>query len=108
MPFSIPLEIDNNTVSKEGEGIYLVSMKITYNDDLRVPHELIVNKEVNLELKHNPSGNEAQNLDFIFGTHLGLIGIIIITITAIAAYYYSTHIHYKENGEKEKTKVQAL
>jgi hypothetical protein len=85
LPFSIPLEIDNNTVQKEREGVYLVSMKITYNDDLRVPHELIVNKKVNLELKHKPSSTEAQNLGFISGTDLGLKGLTIITITAIAA-----------------------
>lgn len=104
LPFSIPLEIDNNTVSKEGEGIYLVSMKITYNDDLRVPHELIVNKEVNLELKHNPSGNEAQNPDFIFGTHLGLIGIIIITITAIAAIIIALIFIIKRMEKKRRLK----
>ena len=85
LPFSIPLEIDNNTVQKEREGAYLVSMKITYNDDLRVPHELIVNKKVNLELKQKPSGTDTQNLGSISGIDLGLKGLIIITITAIAA-----------------------
>jgi uncharacterized membrane protein len=52
---------------------------------LRVPHELIVNKKVNLELKQKPSGTDTQNLGSISGIDLGLKGLVIITITAIAA-----------------------
>jgi hypothetical protein len=104
LPFSIPLEIDNNTVQKEREGVYLVSLKITYNDDLRVPHELIVNKKVNLELKQKPPGTEAQNLGFIFGTDQGLKSLIIITIIAIAAIIIALVFIIKRIQKKRRLK----
>ena len=84
LPFSIPLELDNSTITKGHQQVYSVLLKITYNDDLRIPHQVIVNKTVSLEPKEGPSTNQPRTLTLDFGIGLGLEGIIVIT-TAIAA-----------------------
>jgi hypothetical protein len=45
LPFSIPLTIDNNTKA----GTYPVFLKVSYRDNLRIPHELTINGSVDYE-----------------------------------------------------------
>jgi hypothetical protein len=62
LPFSIPLSLQNNS----SPGTYPVSLKITYNDDLRNSHEIIINSSVDLtKPKGRPGGNENQEQGFL-------------------------------------------
>jgi hypothetical protein len=67
LPFSIPLLLQNNS----SPGTYPVSLKITYNDDLRNSHQIILNSSVELTRpKERSGGNENQDHG-IFGLLVG-------------------------------------
>jgi hypothetical protein len=66
LPFSIPLLLQNNS----SPGTYPVSLKITYNDDLRNSHQIILNSSVELSKpKQRFGGNENQD-------H-GILGLLV-------------------------------
>ena len=62
LPFSIPLELENNS----SPGQYPISLRITYSDDLRVNHALIINNSVDVTKPRQRSGdNGNQNQGFL-------------------------------------------
>ena len=62
LPFSIPLELKNNS----SPGKYPISLRITYSDDLRSDHALIINSSVDLTRPRQRSGdNGDQNQGFL-------------------------------------------
>ena len=62
LPFSIPLELKNNS----SPGQYPISLRITYSDDLRVNHALIINSSVDVTKPRQRSGdNGNQNQGFL-------------------------------------------
>ena len=62
LPFSIPLELKNNS----SPGKYPISLRITYSDDLRANHALIINSSVDLTKPKQRSGdNGNQNQGFL-------------------------------------------
>jgi hypothetical protein len=66
LPFSIPLLLQNNS----SPGTYPVSLKITYNDDLRNSHQIILNSSVELSKpKQRFGGNENQDR--------GILGLLV-------------------------------
>jgi hypothetical protein len=93
LPFSIPLSLQNNS----SPGRYPVSLKITYSDDLRINHEIIINNSVDLSRpKQRSGGNENQDQGFLglllgkqYSLKIGEISlpipiiIIIITISLL-------------------------
>ena len=95
LPFSIPLNVDNGI----SPGTYPVSLKITYSDDLKNTHELILNKILNVKPQHRQQRTNDQGLTLfgiggssnsrgagdsrIFGIPL-LVIIIIAIIAAVA------------------------
>ena len=83
LPFSIPLNIDNNNTA--APGLYPVSLKITYSDDLKNSHELIINQTVNIKAQHRQQPND-QGQNFFGLGRIGIFGIpfpIIIGIIAV-------------------------
>src|SRR5918994_5580713 len=55
LPFSIPLTIDNSTKA----GTYPVFLKVSYRDNLRIPHELTINGSVDYEpIQQTNNGGE--------------------------------------------------
>src|SRR5918992_584274 len=92
LPFSIPLTIENSTKA----GTYPVFLKVSYRDNLRIPHELTINGSVDYE-PIQQTNNEGQS---IFGISSNsnvarntpaiipilvilVIGIIIVTIVVL-------------------------
>jgi hypothetical protein len=57
LPFSIPLTIDNSTKA----GTYPVFLKVSYRDNLRIPHELTINGSVDYD-PIQQTNNEGQNI----------------------------------------------
>jgi hypothetical protein len=88
LPFSIPLSIDNKTMARMHPGIYPVTLKITYSDDLKIPHQLILNSMVNLQPARQPGNSEHLNF---FGFDIEAIrggtgnNFLIIAIAAAIA-----------------------
>ncbi|MGB8172549.1 MAG: hypothetical protein WCF01_07980, partial [Nitrososphaeraceae archaeon] len=56
LPFSIPLELKNNS----SPGRYPISLRITYSDDLRADHALIINSSVDLTRPRQRSGDNGD------------------------------------------------
>jgi hypothetical protein len=72
LPFSIPLNIEKEVP----EGNYPVSINVTYTDNLRNPHELVLNGSVNYIPESADSSNESGGL-------LGAGGFSLIIIIAV-------------------------
>ncbi|HKG71119.1 MAG TPA: hypothetical protein VKA87_04425 [Nitrososphaeraceae archaeon] len=92
LPFSIPLTIENSTKA----GTYSVFLKVSYRDNLRIPHELTINGSVDYE-PIQQTNNEGQSI-FGIGSNSNVarntpaiipilvilvIGIIIVTIVVL-------------------------
>lgn len=81
LPFSIPLSMDNNTAL----GIYPVSLKITYSDDLRNSYTVFNNGTVEF-IPPTPTSNQGQGflgfnnviLTMVIATIVGILAIIIV------------------------------
>jgi hypothetical protein len=67
LPFSIPIDIKLN--AEKGE--YITSLKITYKDDLRTEHNLILNETVNYEAINDEQTNNGGN------TNTNILGFTI-------------------------------
>ncbi|MGH9973259.1 MAG: hypothetical protein ACRD93_05115, partial [Nitrososphaeraceae archaeon] len=75
LPFSIPLSMDNNTAP----GIYPVSLKITYSDDLRNSYTVFNNGTVEF-IPPAPTSNQGQGF---LGFNNVILTIVIVTIVGI-------------------------
>ncbi len=100
LPFSMPLNIDNRTMSTIQPGIYPITLKITYSDDLKIPHVLLVNSSVDFEPKHAQSSNGAG------GSGGGLSGFGIFVVAVIAAVIVFLFVRRRRSKSK-RTKLQS-
>ena len=79
LPFSIPINVDNSTAP----GIYPVSLKIAYSDDLKNSHELVINNTVTIKPEQRQQPNDRGINSF--GGRGGILGIPFPIIIAIIA-----------------------
>lgn len=104
LPFSIPLSIDSNLPS----GDYPVSLNVTYSDNLRMVHELLLNDTVVYEGQPSTSSNNDSNND-AFAFVNGFSGIfpmvIIFIIVIIVGLFLIRRRHKKKKREKLSTKI---
>jgi hypothetical protein len=105
LPFSIPLSIDTDLPS----GAYPVSLNVTYSDNLRMVHELLLNDTVVYEGQPSASSNNDSNND-VFTFVNGFSGIfpivIIIIIVIIVGLFLIRRRNKKKKGEKRiNTKI---
>lgn len=81
LPFSIPLSIDSDLPASD----YPVSLNVTYSDNLRMVHELLLNDTVVYEGQPSTSSNNDGNngaFTFVNGFS-GIFPIVIIVIIVI-------------------------
>ena len=95
LPFSIPLNIDKDTPSD----IYPISIRVTYTDNLRNTHELILNGTVNYTPKSTDSTTE---LGGILGSG-ELSSIIIPVVIILAIISILAIVVRRRKGEKRKS-----
>ena len=76
LPFSIPLAIDNHTAP----GVYPVSIKITYSDDLRNSYSVIRNGTVQFVPATSPS---SQGQSFLLNNNLVMILVLVIIAVGV-------------------------
>jgi len=104
LPFSIPLSIDSDLPS----GDYPVSLNVTYSDNLRMVHELLLNDTVVYEGQPSTSNNNDSNND-AFAFVNGFSGIfpivIIVIIVIIVGLFLIRRRHKRKRGEKLSTKI---
>jgi len=109
LPFSIPLSIDNKTMARMPPGMYPVTLKITYSDDLKIPHQLILNNMVNFQPARQPGNSEHLNF-FGFdieairgGTGNNFLIIAIVAAIAIVTLFVIIIIVRRSKARKLRT-----
>ena len=119
LPFSIPLVSNDNTIMTAPSGVYPVILKITYSDDLKIPHQFIdTNQTVSL-VTSSQSAERQRGTD----SGLGLFGVIlngggrggsgnsinaIIILAAIAAAIIIAALYIRRRRSRSKlSKLQA-
>jgi hypothetical protein len=105
LPFSIPLSID----SESPAGNYPVSLNVTYSDNLRMVHELLLNDTVVYEGQPSASSNSNSNnaaftLENGF-TSIFPLGLIIIIVSAVGLFLIRRRIKRKKEGKRINTKI---
>src|SRR6476646_4064270 len=94
LPFSIPINLDNKTISTIKAGLYPIIFKITYSDDLKIHYELLLNSSVDFEpsqfQQNNAGGNSSGLFGFgisnSFGKMIIPITIVIVIVIVIAVF----------------------
>jgi len=115
LPFSIPLTSNNKTMTAPA-GLYPVTLKITYSDDLKIPHQFIDNNETaNFQPTSQFAGRERGGgglggFGSIFGGGQrggpGIYGIIII-VAIVAAIAISALYLIRRRSRSKLQKLQA-
>jgi hypothetical protein len=100
LPFSIPLTIDNNTKA----GTYPVFLKVSYRDNLRIPHELTINGSVDYE-PIQQTNDEGQSIFGISSSSNGdrnTPAIIPILAILVIGVIVATIVFLKKRRSKSK------
>lgn len=105
LPFSIPLSIDSELPA----GNYPVSLNVTYSDNLRMVHELLLNDTVVYEGQPSASSNSNSNnaaftLENRFSSIFPMV-IIIIVVIAIGVFLIRRRIKRKKEGKRINTEI---
>jgi hypothetical protein len=112
LPFSIPLSIDNKTMARMPPGIYPVTLKITYSDDLKIPHQLILSNIVNFQPARQPGTSEHLNFfGFDVQAVSGGIGnnfVIVAIVAAIAIVTLYIIIVRRSKARKLRTSQEEI
>lgn len=96
LPISIPLKIPNNTSS----GNYPIFIKVSYKDNLRNDHQLMVNGTVN----YSPQiENASNNNGLFFGTINPIILLGLIFFFGIAVYLILRRYRKKKKNQTLKS-----
>jgi hypothetical protein len=95
LPFSIPLNIEKGVP----EGTYPLRIRVTYTDNLRNPHELVLNGTVNYISESVDSSNESGGLLGVNGFSL----IVIIAVIILASVSILVILVRKRMGRKRKS-----
>jgi hypothetical protein len=95
LPFSIPLNIEKEVT----EGTYPVRIRVTYTDNLRNPHELVLNGSVN----YIPESADSTNQSGGFSGAGGFSFIIILAVIILASVSILFILVRKRMGMKKKT-----
>jgi hypothetical protein len=105
LPFSIPLSIDSELPA----GNYPVSLNVTYSDNLRMVHELLLNDSVAYEGQPSASSNsDSNNAAFTFTNGFSsIVPMVIIIIIAIVVglFLIRRRIKKKKEGKTINTKI---
>ncbi|MCD6037542.1 MAG: putative S-layer protein [Nitrososphaeraceae archaeon] len=114
LPFSIPLTIDNNTKA----GTYPVFLKVSYRDNLRIPHELTINGSVDYEPIEQTTDGDRNTPAIIPILVILVISIVIATIVVLRKRRSKSKLSRilgidnkmieKEEEEKEKEREEDI
>jgi hypothetical protein len=105
LPFSIPLSIDSELPADN----YPVNLNVTYSDNLRMVHELLLNDTVVYEGQPSASSNSNSNnaaftLENGFSSIFPMV-IIIIVVIAIGLFLMRRRIKRKKEGKRINTEI---
>jgi hypothetical protein len=95
LPFSIPLNIEKEV----SRGSYPVTIKVTYTDNLRNTHEIVLNGSVNYVPESADSSNQTEGFLGVGGFSLIIIGAVII----VAGVFVLFILVRKRMGKKKRS-----
>lgn len=101
LPVNIPLKIPNNT----SPGEYPVSIKISYKDNLRNDHQLIVNGTVNYS---PPVNNTTNDTGLLFGFINPIILLVIILLIGLIAYLIIKRLRKRRKSQITQSSKQEI
>jgi hypothetical protein len=93
LPINIPLKIPNDTVTGE----YPVSIEVSYQDNLRNDHNLIVNDTVSYS---PPVDNSSDNTGLLFGFINPIMLLVIVLVIGIITYLVVKRIRKKKRSQR--------
>jgi hypothetical protein len=100
LPFSIPLTIDNSTKS----GTYPVFLKVSYRDNLRIPHEVTINGSVDYQpvQQTNDEGQSIFGIGSSSNGNRNTPAIIPILAILVIGVIVATIVFLKKRRSKSK------
>ena len=113
LPFSIPINMDNKTLATIKPGVHPIALKITYSDDLKIPHQLIVNSSIDYQPSQSQTrGGGSHGGIGLFGFKIGnMISfpaiIVIIAIVAILLLFVRK-IRSRRSRKRSKSQVSTI
>jgi hypothetical protein len=119
LPFSIPLGIDLNSTAP---GTYPVSIKVTYSDDLKKSHDIVLNGPVQIKPQQPRGSSDQGGGIFSFlgigggggshgrgghggGGNTGVLGIPLLYLIIIIAAVVIAAIYLRRRRRSKSTKV---
>jgi len=114
LPFSIPINMDNKTLATIKPGIHPIALKITYSDDLKIPHQLIVNSSIDYQPSQSQTkGGGSHGGVGLFGFKIGnMISfpaiIVIIAIVVILLLLFVRRIRSRRSRKRSKSQVSTI
>jgi hypothetical protein len=120
LPFSIPLVSNDNTIITAPSGIYRVILKISYSDDLKIPHQFIDNNQTVSLVASSQSPDRERGAGGglgVFGAILGggvmgrsssgISSIIILAAISAAIVIATLYIIRRKRSRSKLRKLQA-
>jgi hypothetical protein len=102
LPFSIPINVDNKTLATIPPGPHPITLKITYSDDLKIPHQLLVNSSVDLKTKQSQSNRAGNSDGGLFGFIIAGINNNMMFVIIVAAVIILAMVLIKKRKSKSK------
>lgn len=104
LPFSIPLDLDSELPA----GNYPINLNVTYSDNLRMVHELLLNDTVVYEGQQSSAANnnDSNSASFTFLNGLsGILPMVIVIVIAIIVVLFLIRRRTKKREEKKANTI---
>lgn len=104
LPFSIPLDLDSELPA----GNYPINLNVTYSDNLRMVHELLLNDTVVYEGQQSSAANnnDSNSASFTFlNGFSGILPMVIVIVIAIIVVLFLIRRRTKKREEKKANTI---
>lgn len=104
LPFSIPLDLDSDLPA----GNYPINLNVTYSDNLRMVHELLLNDTVVYEGQQSSAANnnDSNSASFTFlNGFSGILPMVIVIVIAIIVALFLIRRRTKKRKEKKANTI---
>jgi hypothetical protein len=108
LPFSIPINVDNKTMATIPPGPHPITLKITYSDDLKVQHQLLVNSSVDFKTKQSQSARAGNSDGSLFGAIIAsIVNNMVFFVIIVAVIILVIFLIKKRKSTSKKTKFNS-
>ena len=112
LPFSIPINQNNKTMCTQlNLVLYPIALKITYSDDLKILHQLVVNSSIDYQSSQSQTKGGSHGGGGLFGFKIGNISgniIVPMAIIAIIALAIILFIRKRRRSRGAKSQVSTI